>query len=162
MNMLIPEDGATKAYNPNRDIAHFWPQIAIRLAQQLDQLELFSPILKDFVQVYGVTNEELEKSMEAYLKFLAAANPKQAELPELDEHGEPKTKTVQQALEDAGFLSLRPAANFTLMSMLGMLMTGTAYAGIMDATVMMSDPCATLRKLVESGTDFMQHFVAKK
>lgn len=112
-------------YSPARDIAYMYPQIVQGVENRLYEGP-FKP-LSEYLKSQGVTEIELAEAVRVYCLFLNSA------------HKTPG-QTVEQCLEEVGWMSQPPAARIAVMFYLGGALTGSFFQAIRDITKQGDDP----------------------
>lgn len=110
-----------RRYNPSRDIAYVWQNICQVAFDGLAE-DQWDSTFSGYLRHCGVTEAEIGEACAAYAKFFNICR-------------DPECKYPVDALKQAGFLDLHPAAQAALMIQLGRVLTGAFFVAIRDVTI---------------------------
>lgn len=124
---LIDQSGSDDEIrlNPSRDIAVFWPEIVEVIAEGLAR-EVWEPWFDWFCKLMGVDEDELMRAHACYFEAVQLARV-------------PEIRTPLMAMQQAGFLDCKPAAQLVVLAKGGQLGFGAYYAGVRQAKNMKQD-----------------------
>lgn len=110
-----------RRYNPSRDLAYVWPQIA-KGAIMGFEAEVGCPVTQHHIQTYQLTEEELGEAAYRLAQFFKFAQSDEV-------------NSVEEAMQKAGFTELSLAAQAAILVRLGMAVTGAAFYAIRDVVI---------------------------
>lgn len=127
-----------RLYNPSRDVAHNFPDVARVLAARLDGGAWTA--LEALLIEKKVTTDELGQAVETFCGFVvtAADNPKE---------------TMSGTLARSGFEACREEAKIAVMAMLGTVILGYYWAGVREVTIVGDGSCMTYKDLQDAGAE---------
>jgi hypothetical protein len=120
LELLLPgANGAVFRTNPDRDIAHFWPQIIEMAGHGLARIN-WEPWYLPLCEMLHIHEGHLFRARAAFQAAMELA-------------AQPDVNTPMQALEIAGFLAEPWAAQLVMIGKIGQLGTGAFWAGYKSA-----------------------------
>ncbi len=126
-----------RLYNPNRDVAHCFGDMVREVAARLEDERW--PIVKDVLEKYNVTQDQLGQACEAFCNFVSSS---------MDT---PKER-MNEALARCGWFNVPDSAQLAYMAYLGTVVSGYFYAGIREATLDGVGPAQSLKDLRDAGS----------
>lgn len=122
-------------YAPSRDINYLFPQVILNVADRLEDGP-FKP-LHAWLEREGITMDDLGEAQGAYIRYMNAA------------HQDPDKKMFE-VLEESGWNKCHWQAQVAVMYYTGIMMTGTFFKGIRDATPLGGDAITPTNELINA------------
>jgi len=129
-----------RLYSANRDVAHNFHFVTMSVAGFLEKRRW--PALAAYAAEHNVTDEQLGRGMQAFIRFVAGAVDKPEE-------------TMDDVMTRCGWLEQPEAVQVIIMAALGVILTGVYFHGAREATIEGEGPCSDVRELVRSGEECM-------
>lgn len=129
--------GDDRLYNPARDVAHCFGDIARETARRLEEARW--PWLRGYLTHYNVTDDQLGEASRAFLEFVATATDSRDE------------KAMCDAMIRVGWFDVPEPAQFAWLALLGTVVNGYFWIGVHEATIGGTGPCSTFGDLALVG-----------
>lgn len=136
MTQVMMTDDGTRAYSVNRDVAHNFTFVAMKVAERLETHDW--TFLKEFCEHHKLSEDDLGAACQAFCLFMASAT----------EH---RGESMQACMRRCGYLDIKESAQMVFMAMLGSVMTGIFWTGVHEATISGIGPCMRMEELLERG-----------
>jgi hypothetical protein len=130
-----------RAYNPNRDVAHNFKEVAMAVAKKVQNGDLAE--LHTFISAAGVTEDDLGAACAAFCKFVGSA-------------ADPEHRSMQTSLELSGWFDVPPLAQVAIMAALGTAFLGIQFVGVREATLGGQGPAMEMREVLQASEELLK------
>jgi hypothetical protein len=124
-------------YNPNRDVAHCFAEVARETAARLED-ERWEVIHK-LGEQHQITQEDLGLACKAFCEFVTADFR--------------KGESMLACLERVGWFEVKPEAQLFYLGVLGTVVAGVFFAGVREATLGGVGPLLSCQDLRQRGAE---------
>ena len=129
-------------YSPTRDFVYLYPAVIQTAIESAIEKKPW-PDLQLWIEEHEISDDEISEGFNAYIRFISSAP---------ESHG----KTLTQAFEESGWLSLRWQVRVVVMFYLSYVLSGTVFKGV-RAAVDEEHTVPTLPSMIEAGRELDEY-----